>query len=154
VLIQRAAHIFDMTKMQEFYIESFRDQQNIKSERDLEKLLAEQGMTMADLKTRLVEEFAPQQVIRAEVAERIAVSEKDARAYYEAHTADFDVPAQATVREIVIKAAIPTAKPSGRPRRPCARKWPGRNRLRRGRCRRLGCGYQEGGRFARHGQER
>jgi peptidyl-prolyl cis-trans isomerase SurA len=104
VLIQRAAHIFDMTKMQEFYIESFRDQQNIKSERDLEKLLAEQGMTMADLKTRLVEEFAPQQVIRAEVAERIAVSEKDARAYYEAHTADFDVPAQATVREIVIKA--------------------------------------------------
>jgi parvulin-like peptidyl-prolyl isomerase len=85
VLIQRAAHIFDMTKMQE--------------------LLADQGMTLADLKTRLVEEFAPQQVIRAEVAERIAVSEKDARAYYEAHTADFDVPAQATVREIVVKAS-------------------------------------------------
>jgi peptidyl-prolyl cis-trans isomerase SurA len=105
VLIQRAAHIFDMTKMQEFYIESFKDQQNIKSDKDLEKLLADQGMTLADLKTRLVEEFAPQQVIRAEVAERIAVSEKDARAYYEAHTADFDVPAQATVREIVVKAS-------------------------------------------------
>jgi parvulin-like peptidyl-prolyl isomerase len=104
VLIQRAAHIFDMTKMQEFYVESFRDQQNIKSDKELEKLLAEQGMTMADLKTRLVEEFAPQQVIRAEVAERIAVPEKDARAYYEAHTADFDIPAQATVREIVLKA--------------------------------------------------
>lgn len=105
VLIQRAAHIFDMTKMQEFYIESFRDQQNIKSDKDLEKLLADQGMTLADLKTRLVEEFAPQQVIRAEVAERIAVPEKDARAYYAAHAADFDVPAQATVREIVIKAS-------------------------------------------------
>jgi peptidyl-prolyl cis-trans isomerase SurA len=105
VLIQRAAHIFDMTKMQEFYLESFKDQQNIKSDKELEKLLAEQGMTMADLKTRLVEEFAPQQVIRAEVAERIAVSEKDARAYYESHAADFDVPAQATVREIVLKAA-------------------------------------------------
>jgi peptidyl-prolyl cis-trans isomerase SurA len=105
VLIQRAAHIFDMTKMQEFYLESFRDQQNIKSDKELEKLLTEQGMTMADLKQRLVEEFSPQQVVRAEVAERIAVSEKDARAYYDAHAADFAVPAQATVREIVVKAA-------------------------------------------------
>src|SRR5258706_5757168 len=94
VLIQRAAHIFDMTKMQEFYLESFRDQQNIKSDKELEKLLTEQGMTMADLKQRLVEEFSPQQVVRAEVAERIAVSEEDAPAYYDAHAADFAVPAQ------------------------------------------------------------
>ena len=107
VLVQRAAHLFDMTKMQDFYLESFKDQQNIKSDKDLEKLLAEQGMTMADLKTRLVEEFSPQQVIRAEVADRIAVSEKDARTYYEAHSAEFDIPAQATIREIVIKAAEP-----------------------------------------------
>ena len=105
VLIQRAAHIFDMTKMQEFYLESFRDQQNLKSDKELEKLLTEQGMTMADLKQRLIEEFSPQQVVRAEVAERIAVPEKDARAYYDAHAADFAVPAQATVREIVVKAA-------------------------------------------------
>src|SRR4029077_14970412 len=55
VLIQRAAHIFDMTKMQDFYLESFKDQQNIKSDKELEKLLSEQGMTMADLRTRLVE---------------------------------------------------------------------------------------------------
>lgn len=105
VLIQRAGHIFDMTKMQEFYLESFREQQNIKSDKELETLLTQQGMTMADLKLRLVEEFSPQQVVRAEVAERIAVSDKDARAYYDAHTADFTVPAQATVREIVLKAA-------------------------------------------------
>lgn len=105
VLIQRAAHIFDMTKMQDFYLESFKDQQNIKSDKELEKLLTEQGMTMADLRTRLVEEFSPQQVVRAEVAERIAVSEKDKRAYYEAHSAEFDIPAQATVREIVLKAS-------------------------------------------------
>ena len=34
VLIQRAAHI-DMTKMQDFYLESFKDQQNIKSDKEL-----------------------------------------------------------------------------------------------------------------------
>jgi peptidyl-prolyl cis-trans isomerase SurA len=104
VLIQKAAHIFDMTKMQEFYLEAFRNQQNITSDKDLEKMLAQQGMTMADLKDKLVEEFSPQQVIRAEVVERIAISEKDKQAYYDAHAAEFDVPAEATVREIVLKA--------------------------------------------------
>jgi peptidyl-prolyl cis-trans isomerase SurA len=104
VLVQRAAHLFDMTKMQEYYLESFRDQQNIKSDKELEKLLAQDGMTLADLKAKLVETYSPQQVIRAEVTERIAVSEKDQRDYYDAHIADFTVPAQATVREIVVKA--------------------------------------------------
>jgi peptidyl-prolyl cis-trans isomerase SurA len=104
ILIQRAAHIFDMTKMKEFYLESFKNQQDIKSDKELEKLLAQQGMTMSDLKTRLVEDLAPQQVVRAEVTERIAVSVQDERAYYDAHAAEFTVPAQATVREIVVKA--------------------------------------------------
>jgi len=107
VLIQRATHIFDVTKMQDFYLESFKDQQNIKSDKDLEKLLVGQDMTMADLKKRLVEEYSPQQVIHVEVSERIAVTDKDERAYYDAHTADFEVPAEATVREIVLKASEP-----------------------------------------------
>jgi peptidyl-prolyl cis-trans isomerase SurA len=107
VLIQRAAHLFDTTKMQDFYLQSFRQQQDIKSDKELEKLLAQQGMTLADLKTRLVEDLAPKEVIRAEVTERIAVSEKDERAYYDAHLSEFTVPAHATVREIVLKAAQP-----------------------------------------------
>jgi len=105
VLVQRAGHLFDLTKLQEFYLEQFKLQQDIKSDKELEKLLAQQGMTLADLKTRLVEEFGPQQVVRAEVAERIAVAEKDAQAYYDAHIAQFAIPAEATVREIVLKAA-------------------------------------------------
>jgi len=104
VLIQRATHLFDVTKMQDYYLEMFKDQQNIKSDKDLEKLLAGQDMTMADLKKRLVEEFSPQQVIHVEVTERIAVSDKDERAYYDAHTSEFELPAEATVREIVLKA--------------------------------------------------
>jgi peptidyl-prolyl cis-trans isomerase SurA len=104
VLIQRAVHLFDVTKMQDFYLESFKDQQNIKSDKELEKLLTAQDMTMADLKKRLVEEFAPQQVVHVEVIERIAVSDKDKRAYYDAHAAEFEIPAEATVREIVLKA--------------------------------------------------
>jgi peptidyl-prolyl cis-trans isomerase SurA len=104
VLVQRAGHLFDMTKMQDFYLENFKDQQNIKSDKELEKMLAQQGMTMTDLKNRLIEDFAPTQVIRAEVTERIAVPEQDQHAYYDAHAAEFTVPAQATVREIVIRS--------------------------------------------------
>jgi len=105
VLVQRAGHLFDLTKMQDYYLESFKEQQNIKSDKELERMLTQQGMTLADLKRRLVEQFSPQQVVRAEVAERIAVSEKDMRAYYEAHQAEFAIPAEATVREIVVKAS-------------------------------------------------
>jgi len=104
VLTQRAAHLFDVTKMQDFYLTQFKLQQNIKSDKELEKMLAQQGMTLADLKKRLVDDSAAREVVRAEVAERIAISEKDERAYYDAHTADFAIPAQATVREIVLKA--------------------------------------------------
>ena len=105
VLVQRAGHMFDVTKMQEFYLQSFKSQQNIATDKDLEKLLAQQGMTLSDLKSRLVEQFAPRQVVQAEVTERIAVSDKDQQAYYDAHPDAFTVPAQATVREIVIKGS-------------------------------------------------
>ena len=107
VLVQKATHIFDVTKMQDYYLEMFKGQQNISSDKELEKLLAAQDMTMADLKKRLVEEFSPQQVIHVEISERIAVSDKDERAYYEAHAADFAIPAEATVREILLKASGP-----------------------------------------------
>lgn len=103
VLLQRAGHLFDMTKMQDYYLQSFKEQQNIASDKDLEKLLAQEGMTVAAWKKRLVEYFAPQQVLRAEVADRIAISEAEARAYYDAHIDHFTTPAEASVREIVIK---------------------------------------------------
>jgi parvulin-like peptidyl-prolyl isomerase len=102
VLIQRASHLFDTAKMQDFYLQQFMSQQGIKSEKDLEKLLAPEGMTITDWKKKLVEYFAPKEVLRAEVSDRIAVSEKEASDYYDAHTDEFLVPAEATVREIVI----------------------------------------------------
>ena len=105
VLLQKAPRLFDAAKMQDYFLQSFKEQQNIQSDKDLEKMLAGEGMTLADWKKKLLEFFAPQQVIRAEVVDRVAVSEKDARAYYDAHQDAFAVPAEATIREIVIRAA-------------------------------------------------
>lgn len=104
ILVQRASHLFDVNKMQDYFLQSFMDQQNIKNQKDLEKLLAQEGMTVADWKKKLVEYFAPQQVMRAEVSDRLSISDKDERAYYDAHQEEFTIPAEATVREIVLTA--------------------------------------------------
>src|SRR5262249_34151281 len=48
------------------------------------------------------EYFAPKEVLRAEVADHIAISEADARSYYDAHGDEYAVPDEATVREIVV----------------------------------------------------
>lgn len=106
VLIQRASHLFDMSKMQDYFLQSFMDQQNIKNDKELEKLLSQEGMTISDWKKKLVDYFAPQQVLRAEVSDRISITDKEAHDYYDAHQADFAVPAEATVREIVVTAKI------------------------------------------------
>jgi peptidyl-prolyl cis-trans isomerase SurA len=103
VLLQKAPRLFDAAKMQDYFLQSFKEQQNIQSDKELEKMLASEGMTLADWKKKLLEFFAPQQVIRAEVVDRVAVSEKDARAYYDAHQDAYAVPAEATIREIVIR---------------------------------------------------
>jgi parvulin-like peptidyl-prolyl isomerase len=104
VLLQRAGQLFDVNKMQDFFLQQFMDQQGIKTERELEKLLTQEGMTLSEWKKKLVEYFGPQQVMRAEVSDRIAVSESEAKAYYDTHTAEFAIPAEAKVREIVITA--------------------------------------------------
>lgn len=104
VLIQRASHLFDMNKMQDYFLQSFMDQQNIKNDKELEKLLTQEGMTISDWKKKLVDYFAPQQVLRAEVSDRISISDKEFHDYYDAHLSDFAVPAEATVREIVVTA--------------------------------------------------
>jgi hypothetical protein len=103
-LAQRAGRLFDMTKMQDYFLQSFKDQQNIKSDKDLEKMLAQEGTTLTAWKKKLVEYFAPQQVLRAEVADRIAISDAEMRTYYDTHITEFTVYGEATVREIVVKS--------------------------------------------------
>ena len=104
VLLQRAGRLFDMSKMQDYFLQSFKEQQNIKSDKDLERMLAQEGTTLPAWKKKLVEYFAPQQVLRAEVADRIAISDAELLAYYDTHIPEFTVFGESTVREIVIKA--------------------------------------------------
>jgi parvulin-like peptidyl-prolyl isomerase len=80
VLVQRAGHLFDMSKMQEYFLTAFKENQNIKSDRGRTARSTEHDDGRPE--TRLI--GTPRRVIRAEIVERIAVSEKEDRDYYDA----------------------------------------------------------------------
>jgi peptidyl-prolyl cis-trans isomerase SurA len=104
LLLHRAQRVFDMTKMGDAILRGFKEQQQIKSDKDLEKLLSQEGMTLTDFRRRLLEYYAPRQVLDAEVRDRVSVGDAEVEAYYQDHGTEFDVPAEATFREIVLLA--------------------------------------------------
>jgi hypothetical protein len=115
ILIHRAMRIYDVERMGEVYYESFRRQQQINSDAEFEAWVAAQGMTIADLKTQLVEMFAPDDVIRIEVGQRVAVGDPEVDAYYEANPDRFMIDGDVTVREIVLLADTDAKKEQRRP---------------------------------------
>lgn len=102
ILYNRARRIFDLEKAGDSYLRAFREQQQITSEDELNRLLAQEHLTVADLKQKLLEMWAPGEILRVEVGDRTAVSDKEVETYYNEHPAEFEEPAVATVREIVI----------------------------------------------------
>ena len=104
ILVQRAERLYDMEKLGQSMLDQFMAQQNIPDTKELERLLAQEGKTLEDLRRRLVEVYAPEEVVRYEVGGRIAVGDKEVETYYAAHPDDFVVPAEVTFREIVIRA--------------------------------------------------
>lgn len=104
ILLQKASRLYDMSKMGDGLLESFKEQQKITTDEDLSRLLKQEGMTVEGLKRRLVDMYAPEQVIRFEVVGRISVSDKEVEAYYADHPEAAEIPAEATLREIILLA--------------------------------------------------
>jgi peptidyl-prolyl cis-trans isomerase SurA len=105
LLMQRAERMFtELDKMADSLVDMFLEQQKIKDRTELVRLLGAEGMSLDDFKRRLLESYAPEEVLRYEVGGRIAVGDKEVEAYYRANPDEFVVPAEATVREIVLLA--------------------------------------------------
>jgi peptidyl-prolyl cis-trans isomerase SurA len=103
LLMQRAERMFtELDKMSESLVDMFLEQQKIKDKGELARLLAGEGLTLDQFKRRLLENYAPEEVLRYEVGGRIAVGDKEVDAYYRDHPDEFVVPGEATVREIVL----------------------------------------------------
>ena len=65
-------------------------------------LLESEGLTMGDLRRLMENQMLVGQVQQIEILSRIAITDVEAREYYDAHTEEFTQPATATLREIVI----------------------------------------------------
>ena len=110
ILVHRAGRMFDTERMKEVFFEGFREQQQVENDDDFAALLQREGMTVEGLKTRLVEMFAPDEVVRFEVSSRVSVAEHEIDAYYAEHTDEFRHDDQAELREIVLMADTDAAK--------------------------------------------
>lgn len=110
LLVDKAATMYDLEKMADVFYENFQEQQGIESEEELVAALAREGMTKESLRQRLLEMFAPDEVLRFEVGARVSVSDAELRAYYDEHLEEFRKPAEVTLREIVLLAGDDEAK--------------------------------------------
>lgn len=110
ILVQRAHMMYDMTKMREGMFQDFKKRQGIEDDEELKRLLVNEGMTVETLKDRLVEMMAPDYVIQFEVTGRVAVGDREVDEFYRDNPDQFSLPAEVTIREIVVLAETPADK--------------------------------------------
>jgi parvulin-like peptidyl-prolyl isomerase len=105
ILVHRAGRMFDTDRMKDLFYESFRDQQQIETDEELLDLIQGWGMTVEGLKERLIDMFAPDEVVRFEVSSRVSIADHEVDTYYAEHPEEFRHEDEAELREIVLMAA-------------------------------------------------
>ncbi len=85
-------------------VENVKTQNNIESDEQFAEVLAAESMTMEDLKRAMERQFIVSNVQRIEVTNKVAMTDTEAREYYNANPDEFRIPGQITLREILIAA--------------------------------------------------
>jgi peptidyl-prolyl cis-trans isomerase SurA len=83
-------------------VDAIRKQNNLEDEAKFQAALKQEGMTMDDLRRQMERQMLISQVQRADVMDKISVTEDEAKAYYAAHRDAFTTPSEITLREILI----------------------------------------------------
>ena len=86
----------------ESVLKDIRTQNKLESEEQFLAALKQEGLTLADLRRNLERQMVMQRVQQNEVVNKVAMTEDEAHAYYDAHVAEFTTPAAVTLREILI----------------------------------------------------
>ena len=108
ILLDRAKTMFsDLEGIKKMYYDGFKENQGIKDDAEFAKMLEKEGMTVEDFKQRLLEIYAPEEVLRLEVKNRISIGDREVEQYYKDHPTEFDKKDEVTVREIVLLADTP-----------------------------------------------
>ena len=106
LLVQRAADLG--LKMRPDYIKEVIDgikkENNIASDEDLQQQLKREGMTLEELKRNIERNILKRQVMQRELENRVAVTEDDVKAWYEANKAEYTKPATVHLQQLVVRA--------------------------------------------------
>ena len=108
ILLVQRGHELGYTMTNERFqsiVDSIKKDNKIESEEDFQAALKQENMTLSDLRRNLEKQMIVSQVQQNEVLSRIAVSDDEARRYYDAHKTEFTSPQTITLREIFV--AVP-----------------------------------------------
>jgi len=87
-------------------VDNLKTQNKIESEEQLLAALKQENMTMVDLRRNLERQMIANRVQQAEVFGRVAVTDDEARKYYDGHINEFTTPSSVMLREILV--TVPT----------------------------------------------
>ena len=88
-------------------VENIRKSNNLEEEARFQDALKQEGLSMADLRRNLERQMLVSQVQRAEIMDKISITDEEARAYYDQHRTEFTSPTEITLREILLE--VPTS---------------------------------------------
>ena len=108
LLVQRGRELGLVLGDEQFasIVENIREANNLEDEARFLEALAQEGMTMADLRQSLERQMLMSEVQRRDVIQKISVTEQEARAYYEVNKQQFTTPAEVTLREMLIEVSV------------------------------------------------
>ena len=89
-------------------VDNLKTQNKIESEEQLLAALKQENMTMGDLRRNLERQMIATRVQQAEVFGRVAVTEDEARKYYDQHINEFTTPSSVMLREILVTVPADT----------------------------------------------
>jgi peptidyl-prolyl cis-trans isomerase SurA len=113
LLMQRGRELGYVVGEEQFkgIIDNIRKENNLASEEAFQAALKQEGMTVDELRRMLERQVIISRVQQAEVWNRIAITEDEARAAYEAQRGAFTTPATVTLREILVE--VRDERPAG-----------------------------------------
>jgi peptidyl-prolyl cis-trans isomerase SurA len=86
-------------------VANIRKEQGLTDEAKFTQALAQENMTMDDLRKQLERQMLIEQVQRQEIGSKLSITEEEARQYYAKHPEEFTNSASVTLREIFIEVA-------------------------------------------------
>ena len=89
-------------------VANIRKEQGLTDDVKFQQALAQENMTMEDLRRQLERQMLIEQVQRQEVGSKLNITEEEARQYYARHPAEFTEAASITLREIFVE--VPAAE--------------------------------------------